>query len=59
MAMAYFGNTLMPPLFGVLAQFTSLSLYPIYLAFFGVIMLVSFELMVKKIDKAKSESKNG
>ena len=57
MAMAYFGNTLMPPLFGVLAQFTSLSLYPIYLAAFGVVMLVSFELMVKKVDAAKSEAK--
>ncbi len=57
MAMAYFGNTLMPPLFGVLAQFTNLSLYPIYLAVFGVIMLVSFEMMVKKVDAAKSESK--
>ncbi len=57
MAMAYFGNTLMPPLFGVLAQFTSLSLYPIYLAVFGVIMLVSFEMMVKKVNVAKSEAK--
>ncbi|MBQ8254413.1 MAG: MFS transporter [Clostridia bacterium] len=57
MAMAYFGNTLMPPLFGVLAQFTSLSLYPIYLAFFGVVMLVSHELMIKKVDAAKREAK--
>ncbi len=57
MAMAYFGNTLMPPLFGVLAQFTSLSLYPIYLAVFGVIMLVSHELMVKQVDASKREAK--
>lgn len=58
MAMAYFGNTLMPPLFGVLAQHTSLSLYPIYLAFFGIIMIVSHEIMVKRVDASKIEAKN-
>jgi hypothetical protein len=34
-----------------------LSLYPIYLAAFGVIMLISFEMMVKKVDSEKSEAK--
>ena len=47
----------MPPLFGVLAQLTSLSLYTIYLAVFGIVMIVSFEAMVKKVNEAKSEAK--
>ncbi len=58
MAIAYFGNTLMPPLFGVLAQATTLKLYPIYLLFFGVIMVVSYEMMIKRVDSVKNRAKS-
>ena len=47
MASAYLGSTLMPPLFGLIADHISLSLMPIFLAFFVVMMLV----MLAKADK--------
>jgi fucose permease len=40
MASAYLGSTLMPPLFGLIANHISLSLMPIYLAFFVALMLI-------------------
>lgn len=40
MASAYLGSTLMPPLFGLIANHISLSLMPLYLAFFMVLMIV-------------------
>ena len=40
MASAYTGTTLMPPLFGLIAQHVSVVLYPFYLAVFIVITLV-------------------
>ncbi len=53
MAMAYFGNTLMPPLFGIIAQYVSISLYPLYLAVLGVIMIIGYEIMLKRVDAEK------
>ena len=40
MASAYLGSTLMPPLFGLIAENISLTLMPLYLAFFMIIMLL-------------------
>ena len=40
MASAYLGSTLMPPLFGLIANHISISLMPIYLAFFVAMMLI-------------------
>lgn len=40
MASAYVGTTLMPPLFGLLANHISLQLMPIYLAFFLILLWV-------------------
>lgn len=40
MASAYLGSTLMPPLFGIIANGVSLRLMPIYLGLFMLIMLV-------------------
>lgn len=48
MASAYIGTTLMPPLFGVLANHISLRLMPIYLTFFVVLLFV----MISKTEKA-------
>ncbi len=43
MASAYLGSTLMPPLFGVIAQYIGIKLYPAYLLFFAVLMLFMTE----------------
>lgn len=47
MASAYLGSTLMPPLFGLIANHISLSLMPLYLAFFMTLMPV----MLTKADR--------
>ncbi len=45
MASAYVGSTLMPPLFGLIAQHISLKLYPVYLAILtGVLLLMTDRL---------------
>jgi len=43
MAAAYCGSTLMPPVFGFIAQHISISLYPAYLALFALLMLIMSE----------------
>lgn len=48
MAFAYVGTTLMPPLFGMLAEMTSIKLYPFYLLVTAVLMA----WMVEKLNKA-------
>ncbi len=49
MASAYVGSTFMPPIFGLIAQYVSVALYPLYLAVFAVLMLFMTELMNKKL----------
>lgn len=51
MASAYVGSSLMPPLFGLIAQHLSLGLYPYYLLAFAVLMLV----MTEKLNGAVAE----
>ncbi len=43
MASAYLGSLLMPPVFGMLAQKLGMGLYPAYLLFFALLMLVMTE----------------
>lgn len=43
MASAYAGSTFMPPLFGLLANKISVNIFPFYLAFFVIVMLVMSE----------------
>lgn len=43
MASAYCGSTFMPPLFGLIAQYVDVGLYPFYLLAFAVLMLVMTE----------------
>ncbi len=43
MASAYLGSTLMPPLFGIIAQYIGIKLYPVYLLFFALFMLLMTE----------------
>ena len=47
MASAYLGSTLMPPLFGLIANHISLKLMPLYLGFFMTLMII----MLTKADK--------
>ena len=48
MAFAYIGCLLMPPLFGVIATYINISLFVIYLFIILVVMVLMFELLVKK-----------
>lgn len=51
MTSAYTGSTLMPPLFGLIAQHISVSLYPWYLLVFAALMLCMTELLNRTIKK--------
>ena len=51
MAFAYIGTTLMPPLFGLIANHISIALYPFYLLAFSVIMLIASESLNKIMKK--------
>jgi fucose permease len=52
MACAYLGSTLMPPLFGLIAEQLGIALYPAYLMIFAAFML----LMVEKLNAAKKQT---
>ena len=47
MASAYVGTSLMPPLFGLIAQTVSVALYPLFLSVFLAVMFISFEKLMK------------
>ncbi len=47
MASAYVGSTIMPPIFGFLADIFSINLYPFYIMIFIVLMVVMVERMNK------------
>lgn len=49
MAAAYVGTCLTPPLFGLLGQYISISLLPLYLLLFLAMMFVMHELMLRKL----------
>lgn len=50
MASAYTGNLLMPPLFGLIANHISVGLFPIYMLFILVIMVVMHVQLLKKVE---------
>ena len=52
MASAYIGTTLMPPLFGVIADRAGLRIFPLYLAFFLVLMALLTERARKSAETA-------
>jgi MFS family permease len=43
MACAYTGSTLMPPFFGLLVDLIDIKLYPFYLIFFVILMIIMME----------------
>lgn len=49
MASAYTGILTMPPLFGLIADYISLSLYPIFVACLLAIMATMYQCMLKKV----------
>jgi len=49
MASAYIGSTFMPPIFGLIAQYVNIGLYPIYLGIFAVLMLMMTEALNKSV----------
>lgn len=48
MASAYVGSTFMPPIFGLIANYVSIKLMPVYLIFFFILLLI----MISKTEKA-------
>ena len=48
MAAAYVGTTLMPPVFGVIAEHISVKVFPVYLTAALVLMTIMYETVVKK-----------
>ena len=51
MASAYIGSTFMPPVFGLIAQYINISLYPYFLLFFVVLVIVLSERLNKTIQQ--------
>ena len=51
MAFAYLGNTFMAPLFGVIAQYTTIKLLPLYVGLFGILMVVLTEYVNRLVKK--------
>lgn len=51
MAAAYAGSTLAPPIFGVIAQYIHIGLYPLYLGIFAVLMWVMTERLNRIVAK--------
>jgi fucose permease len=43
MASAYIGSTFVPPLFGLIADYINIGVYPFFLMFFAVLMLLMSE----------------
>lgn len=52
MASAYVGSTFMPPLFGLLAENISISLYPLFLGFFAMLMLIATQMLNRKLQNS-------
>ena len=53
MAFAYVGTTFMPPLFGLIAQYINIGLFPVYILIFTAIMFITSEAL-NNINKNKA-----
>ncbi len=51
MAAAYTGSTLAPPVFGAIAQYVHVGLYPLYLGIFAVLMWIMTERLNRIVEK--------
>lgn len=52
MASAYVGSCLMPPLFGMIANYISVRLFPVYLLVILAVMMIMHERMIKRVRQA-------
>ncbi len=57
MASAYLGILVAPPLFGAMENLLGFEFYPLYNGFFLVLMVIMYELMIKKLVAKKTHSK--
>jgi len=53
MAGAYTGTTFMPPLLGLIARFTGIGFYPLFILGFTVLLLLMTELLNRTVDRNK------
>jgi len=51
MASAYVGSTLMPSVFGLIAEHVHIGFYPLYLGLFALLMLLMTELLRRAVEK--------
>lgn len=56
MASAYLGSLIMPPLFGIIAQYINISLYPVFILALIAVMIVMTQLLYNTTAKAKLTS---
>ncbi len=59
MASAYVGTSLMPPLFGLIANHIDISLLPIYLLVLLLVMVVFHERLVRRFNCGNKKNKKG
>jgi fucose permease len=55
MASAYVGTCLAPPIFGLIADYISISLFPVYVGAFVAAFIVIFELLERSFSDQGSE----
>ena len=58
MAAAYIGTTLAPPLFGLIAQYFHIGLYPFYILLFGLVMCFTSEGLNRQV-RARKNAERG
>ena len=51
MASAYVGISVMPPLFGYIANYISISLLPFYLILISILMFIMHQRLMNKVKK--------
>ena len=59
MASAYLGTTLMPFIFGLIQEKTSMWALPIYVGVFAILNCIFIEIEFKLCDKKANEDKEG
>lgn len=53
MASAYVGSTFIPPVFGLIAQYVNIALFPYFSLFFTLLTIVMIEIMYKTLNNCK------
>ena len=53
MAFAYIGTCLVPPIFGIVAQYVDISWYPVFLILILIVMIIMSEKLHNIVDNKK------